>query len=338
MTCGRLVKWGIGAAMALLCVITMSVGQASAEDISLRLGWKLTGYHLPFFWAKAKGYYAAEGLNVTIEPGAGSGKTVALIGGQHDDIGEADYMLMAEAASKGMPVKGIFGIVQAGAWAVISYADKPIKTPQELIGKSIAMTADHKPLFDLLLAVNHIPEDKVHIRITNAATRNTVFMNGKVDGFVSIIIGTPLNLVAMAKEGKGKPVYFMPFAKFGVSPLGEGVMANEAVIKKRPQMLTRFVRATARAFTEVMKPQNTNEAVDIAMKMSDTPPAQREAIKLGWLETLPRLRTANDEGKPVGWMSEKDWQKCVEILLKTKKIDKAFPAKTLYTNEFVPKS
>jgi len=59
----------------------------------------------------------------TSRRGAGSGKTVALMSGQQDDIGLADYMLMSVGVAKGMKLKGIFGEVQDGAWAIISRAD-----------------------------------------------------------------------------------------------------------------------------------------------------------------------------------------------------------------------
>ena len=44
-----------------------------------------------------------------IKEGAGSGKTVSLMAGQQDDIGFADYMLMAAGVAKGMKLKGIYG-------------------------------------------------------------------------------------------------------------------------------------------------------------------------------------------------------------------------------------
>ena len=322
----------------LVCGIVMPITSANAEEnVSVRMSWKLTGYHVILYWAKAKGYYKAEGLNVDIKEGSGSSKTINIIGGGHDDIGIADFMFMSAAAAKGMPVKGVFGIIQKSPWAVISHADKPIKKPQDLIGKSIAMTAGHKSLFDLMLAINHIPADKVDVKITSPATRNTVFVNGNVDGFVSIIIGTPLNLVVRAKEGKGKPIYFMPFCDFGVCPMGQGVITSDGVLKNRSDMIARFNRATLRAMKDCLKPENVDEAVDIALKLSGTPASRREAIKLGWLESIPRLQTANDKGHPLGWMSEKDWNTSVEILEKTKKIDKPFSAQNLYTNAYVPK-
>ena len=59
----------------------------AADAVSFRLDWTLSGYHLPFYWAKEKGYYSAENLDVDIKEGAGSGKTVALMSGQQDDVG-----------------------------------------------------------------------------------------------------------------------------------------------------------------------------------------------------------------------------------------------------------
>jgi NitT/TauT family transport system substrate-binding protein len=308
----------------------------AADPVSFRLDWTLSGYHLPFYWAKEKGYYAAENLDVDIKEGAGSGKTVALIAGQQDDIGLADYMFMSVGVAKGMKLKGIFGEVQDGAWAIISPADKPIKTPQDLIGKSVATTADHKSMLDLLLAINNVPPDKVQIQVTSPATRNTVFVNGKVDSFISVVIGSPLDLVVNAQQGKGKPVYFMPFSDFGIAPMGQGLIAHERTIATKPDMLRRFVKASARALNDVVKPENTEEAVNVAMRLSGAREERRHSVKLQWLETVKRLRTKNTEGHPYGWMSDKDWAVAVDILMKTKQLDKPVPTDSLYTNEFVP--
>jgi len=315
---------------------TLSVRPARAADtVSFRLDWTLSGYHLPFYWAKDKGYYGAENLDVDIKEGAGSGKTVALMSGQQDDIGLADYMFMSVGVAKGMKLKGIFGEVQDGAWAVISRADSPIKKPADLIGRSVATTADHKAMLDLLLAVNKIPADKVTIQVTSPATRNTVFVNGQVDSFISVVIGSPLDLVVRAQQGKDKPVYFMPFAEFGIAPMGQGLLAHDRVIAEKPEMLRRFVRASAKALNEIVKPEKTEEAVDVAMRLSGARDERRESVKLQCLETTRRLTTKNTEGHPLGWMSDKDWAVSVDILVKTGQLEKPIQTQSLYTNEFV---
>jgi NitT/TauT family transport system substrate-binding protein len=323
-------------AVAAMMVGAFAAPAGAADAVSFRLDWTLSGYHLPFYWAKEKGYYTAEKLTVDIKEGGGSGKTVALMAGQQDDIGLADYMFMSVGVAKGMKLKGIFGEVQDGAWAVISRADAPIKTPQDLIGKSVATTADHKAMLDLLLAINKIPADQVKIQVTSPATRNTVFVNGQVDSFISVVIGSPLDLVVRARQGKDKPVHFMPFADFGIAPMGQGIVAHERVIAEKPDMLRRFVRASAKALNEVVKPEATEAAVDIAMKLSGAREDRRESVKLQWLESIRRLSTPNTQGRPFGWMSDKDWAIAVDILVKTGQLEKPIPVQSLYTNDFVP--
>jgi len=324
------------ALLAFAMLLAAGAPGRAADAVSFRLDWTLSGYHLPFYWAKQKGYYAAENLDVDIKEGAGSGKTVALLAGQQEDIGLADYMFMTQGAAKGMKLKGIFGIVQDGAWAIISHADAPIKTPADLIGKTVATTADHKAMLDLFLDINKIPHDKVTAQVTSPATRNTVFVNGKVDSFISVVIGSPLDLVVRANQGKDKPVHFMQFAQFGIAPMGQGVFVNERMLAEKPDMLRRFVRATARALDDITKPENMEEAVDVAMRLSGARDERRESVKLQWTETIPRLRTPNTQGHVYGWMSEKDWATSADILVRTGKLDKPIPAASLYTNEFVP--
>jgi NitT/TauT family transport system substrate-binding protein len=329
----------VAGALALLCgSVVPNQPAAAADAVSLRLDWTLTGYQLPFFWAKQKGYFTAENLDVDVKLGGGSGKTVSLMAGQQDDIGFADYMLMAAGVAKGMKLKGVYGVVQNGAWAVISLAESPIKTPQDLIGKSVAVTADHKALLDLVLAANKIPPEKVSIRVTSAATRNTVFVNGQVDSFVSIVIGSPLDLVVRARQGKGKPLHFMPFEDFGVAPLGQGVLVHEQTIAQKPALLRRFLRATARALNEITNKELFEAAVDNAMQLSGTSADRRDSVLLQWQEAIPRMRTKNTAGKPYGWMSEADWQEASDILLKTGTIDKPLPPRNFFTNEFLPPS
>ena len=101
-------------------------------------------------------------------------------------------------------------------------------------------------------------------------------MNGQVDSFISVVIGSPLDLVVRAQQGKDKPVYFMPFADFGIAPMGQGLLAHERVIAEKPEMLRRFVRASAKALNEIVKPDKTEEAVDVAMRLSGARDERRE--------------------------------------------------------------
>ena len=54
------------------------------------------------------------------------------------------------------------------------------------------------------------------------------------------------------------------------------------------------------------------------------------------LATLPRLQTASNKGKPLGWTADADWQNCVDLLVKTEQMEKPVAVSTLYTNAFIP--
>ena len=307
------------------------------QAVNFRLDFRLSGYHLPFYWAKAKGYYEQNGLAVTIKEGSGSGQTVNLVSAKEADIGLADFMLMANGISKGMQIKGVYGLLQKNPWAVISYEDAAIKTPKDLEGRSVAVIADHKALLELLLKKNNVPSDKLTTRVVNVATRNTVFAEGKVDSFVSVAIGSPTDLVVRAQEGKGKPLHFMNFGDFGVAPMGQGLLVHADYLAKNQDTIRQFIAASNRAFAEVSKPENLEEALDIALKETGANANRRASLRQQWKEAMPTFRTANSKGHPLGWMSDKDWQATVDILQATGDVAKAPPVTDLYTNDLIPK-
>ena len=72
---------GAGAALLLFA----NAAQAQDTTVRFTLGWKTQGSDAAFFVARDKGYYKAEGLNVVIDQGEGSGATVTrIMGGAYD--------------------------------------------------------------------------------------------------------------------------------------------------------------------------------------------------------------------------------------------------------------
>ncbi len=79
------------AALAAAAVTLAAAPLAVAQDkVSLRLNWYLGGLHVPFYYGKDKGYYAAEGIDLTINEGRGSANTVQVVAAGSDTFGLAD--------------------------------------------------------------------------------------------------------------------------------------------------------------------------------------------------------------------------------------------------------
>ena len=76
MKLGRLA----GVACAAAALAFGAATSASAQDkVSLRLNWYLGGLHVPFYYGKERGFFAAEGIDLTINEGRGSANTVQVV-------------------------------------------------------------------------------------------------------------------------------------------------------------------------------------------------------------------------------------------------------------------
>ena len=69
--------------------------------MSLRLNWYLGGLHVPFYYGKDEGFYAAEGIDLTINEGRGSANTVQVVAAGSDTFGLADSSSVILTAAQG---------------------------------------------------------------------------------------------------------------------------------------------------------------------------------------------------------------------------------------------
>ena len=85
--------------VAALCLgaSLSAVNRATAQTpIKFSIDWTFQGVHAPFAVAIQKGYYKREGLDVTMDRGAGSGDTIARVAAGTYDIGYGDSNLLVK--------------------------------------------------------------------------------------------------------------------------------------------------------------------------------------------------------------------------------------------------
>ena len=95
----------IAAISVALIWTALSVLPASAADkVVLMLNWYVYGEHAPFYYGKAKGIYAAEGIDLEIQEGRGSAATTQAVAAKTANFGYVDVPTMMRAAVKGTPI------------------------------------------------------------------------------------------------------------------------------------------------------------------------------------------------------------------------------------------
>jgi len=319
------------AAIAALSLMGSSVAFA-ADSVSFRLDWTIYGTHAPFFLAQSEGLFAAEDLEVTIHEGQGSGTVSQLIAEGSDPLGFVDYGTMVKGVAKGMPIKAVFGINQKTPMAIISHADDPIKTPEDLEGAVIAMNPAESTaqVFPVLLSVNNVDPDKINKLNPAVGAKSALFLQNRTDAI------TGYYTVQVAElEARGADTYYFSVADFGVNLMSNGIIANNDYLEENPDVVRRFLRAMARAWE--MAQTEPEKAVDAIFEAKPQLRRNRD-VYLRQLElTFETLRTPNTKGKPVGWMSQQDWETTVDLLVRSGGIEEPVPVDRLYTNAYVPK-
>src|SRR5438093_13010563 len=144
----------LAAISAALIWTALSVLPASAADkVVLMLNWYVYGEHAPFYYGKAKGIYAAEGIDLEIQEGRGSAATTQAVAAKTANFGYVDVPTMMRAAVKGAPIVATGVLLHTSPMAAMGFVEKNNKKPEDIRSKTITITpaARMRQIWPLLL-------------------------------------------------------------------------------------------------------------------------------------------------------------------------------------------
>ncbi|HYC65177.1 MAG TPA: ABC transporter substrate-binding protein, partial [Reyranellaceae bacterium] len=138
----------IGKLMGGAAAIALAFGASAAHAqtaIKLTLDWVFQGPTSPFLVALEKGYYKAEGLDVTMDPGQGSAGAVQRVATGAYQIGFADVNATIEynAKNPGKEILCVFMGYDFAPFGVYALKKSGITKPADLNGKKLGA-----PVFD----------------------------------------------------------------------------------------------------------------------------------------------------------------------------------------------
>ena len=318
-------------AFALLIFGSHTYVQAQAADkASLRLSWLIVANFAPFFMGVDKGFYKSEGIDLTIHEGKGSSLAAQMVAQKKNTFGVSDAGVMIKSIENGLPIKMVWCHTQTNPMSVLSSAAKGIRAPKDLVGKKIAGSARSSMtlLFRPMLKRNNIDTSKVEV-FNSSPPFHPLVLSGKVDAMLGY---WPDNVPKF--EEFGLKVNVVKYADWGLNTLSNGLTAHLDTIAKQPDLVRRFVRASARSWEYAQT--HIQEAID--SQMSRMAKGKRSTQVQTLKNTMQGLYTKNSKGKPLGWMSPKDWKETVDTLHGTGLIKTRSPIDRYYTNQFVPSS
>ncbi len=265
-------------AVASLALAAALPAAAADSRIKLVLNWKYQGPQAWFFVAQDKGYFKAEGLEVEIDQGEGSGAPVTKIASGAYNAGFGDLNALIDFAAK-RPAEApvaVYMLYNTPPFTIAVKKDSPIKGPKDFEGKTLGGPANDGALklFPAFAKVAKFEAGKVNITNMAPNLREQMLKSGQVDGIFGYV-----NTIAFSAKLVGidpdKELRFINYGAHGMDLYSNAIMFSRPFVKENPKAVAGFVKALNKALVEVLA--NPEMGMDAVMKRE--PLLKREVEK-----------------------------------------------------------
>ena len=300
----------------LMLTFGLAFSAQAADKVTIQLKWVTQAQFAGYYVAQDKGYYKAEGLDVTIKPGGPDIATPQVIAGGGADV-IIDWMPSALASrEKGVALVNIAQIFNRSGMMLTCRKDSGIRSPSDFRGKTLGVWfyGNEYPFLSwmsqlgiptsggsngvkvLKQGFNVDPIFQKQAHCVSTMTYNEYWQ--VVDGGLS-----PSELVVYKYEDQG------------VATLEDGLyvleknLSNSSFVNK----MARFLRASIKGWEFAAK--NPDAAADIVLENDDTG-AQTEKHQRRMMREINKLIVGfYSKGQGVGYLKPSDYERTVNILL-----------------------
>ena len=269
-------------AAAVLGIISAPQAANAQTKIRFTLDWIPGATHSAFFVALQKGYYKAEGLDVSIDRGKGSAEVVRQLASDTYDMGFPDINVVLDFNSKNpgqaFPVL-MSGYEQAPA-AIIVLKSSGITEPKQLNGKKLGSAANDATfkLFPVFAAQTGIDVASMQIQNIEPSLREVLLVQGKVDAVPGQIFNSLLEL--QAKGVKESDIGYFMYKDYGLQLYGNSVAASPRFLKEKPDAVRGFLRATVKGLQDIARDPELGVKAALAFEPLLNADIERERLRV----------------------------------------------------------
>ena len=302
----------------------------SVEEVSLLLNWKPSGLHVPYYAAKARGFYEEEGLTISkIKAGQGSDFSAkqAGLGNTEFVVTSSDQVLNVN--SRGLSPLAAGVVMQKSPVVVFSARDTfggELTGADQLAGKTIGTGPGMvRLLSELFLKETGVRAD-VELVDTGYDTVQQL-LAGKIDAAGGVFGDV------ISAQAQGYTVDSLQVAN-EVPSYGHVVATEEGFAADHPETVAAFLRATARG--AAWGRNNVEKAIDTLVSANGSLAESRDQQREKWV-TMADEHVLSDTVREHGWgWSEGEpWRVTEDALRGADKLGGEVNPKAIWTNDYL---
>jgi ABC-type nitrate/sulfonate/bicarbonate transport system substrate-binding protein len=244
---------------------------ADLGPLVYRLGWvKNVGWAGTYF-ADKKGYFREEGFSsVQLIPGGPNAPPPeSIVSAGQALVSLSSPAITAAAVDNGAKLKIIGVQFQTSPFIIASPIGKPLKNPQDCVGKKIGVPIYNGPTWMAFLAANKI--DPASLQTVNIGFSSAPLTSGQVDGLMGFVTNIPGPL-----KRQGFETYYFGFGDFNFRLVNNSYFVAESSLKTKRDAVKAFMRAEIRGWKDsIASPQESARlaveeyGADLGLDMAD---------------------------------------------------------------------
>jgi NitT/TauT family transport system substrate-binding protein len=298
------------AAVLAVCGVTVGVNASAAEKVTVQLKWLPQAQFAGYYVAQSKGYYKAEGLDVTIKPGGPDISPVQVIAGNGADV-VVNWMPDALAAREaGVPLVNIAQVFNQSGLMLTCKKSSGVTSPKDLKGKTLGVWygGNEYPFLNWMAKLGYKDTD---IKILKQGFNVDPLLQNQAACISTMIYNEYWQVVDAGIKESDLVTFF--YEKEGVASLEDGLYVMEAKLKD-PAFVARmgkFLKATFKGWNDAVK--NPAEAAKIVVA-ADSSGSATEKVQKRQMENVAKLITTASTAK-MGYLEPAAYERTVKVLL-----------------------
>jgi len=322
--------------LAVTVILLLGIGVAQQRtNLRFTLDFAFQGPTSPFLLALDKGYYAAEGLNVSIDRGFGSADAISKIAAGNYDMGFADINSMIEfnVRNPNNQLLAVFMVYNNTPAAVFTLKGRGITRPSDLVGKTLAAPAGDagRRLFPVFAEAVGIDASKVSFINVDVPLREPTLARGQADGITGFYFTSFLNLRNIGV--KPEDMLIFKYADYTQDLYGNAVVVRRDFAQANPQAVSAFLRALVKGFKDVIA--NPDEGVAAAKRRDGliNEALERERLVLAF---NAHVLTADSRAFGLGSVRRERMERNIRAVSKAFDLPGTLRIEQVWTDRFLP--